>query len=98
MIVVVALIGIIGAISFPAVTSGLDSVRLTSASDSIVSFLNAALNRAERRQTPVEIYVSIAENKLKFFSVDTSRELEMPESTRIVKIHPELISGEAEQE
>ena len=48
---VVALVGMVAAIAFPSVTSGLDSVRLSSASDSIVSFLNAGLNRAERRQT-----------------------------------------------
>ena len=62
---VLAIIGMITAIAFPAVTSGLDSVRLSSASDSIVSFLNAGLNRAERRQTPVEIIISIPENKIK---------------------------------
>ena len=97
MIVVLALVGLIAAIAFPAVSSGLDSVRLTSASDSIVSFLNAALNRAERRQTPVEIVVSRPENKLKFFAVDTTRELEMPQSIRIVRIHPVLPSGEDEE-
>lgn len=97
MIVVLALVGLIAAIAFPAVSSGLDSVRLTSASDSIVTFLNSALNRAERRQTPVEIVVSIPENKLKFFGVDTARELEMPETIRIVRIHPVLPSGEDEQ-
>lgn len=96
MMMVVAIIGLVVAISFPAVTSGLESVRLSSASDSIVSFLNAALNRAERRQTPVEIYITIPENKIRFLSVDTTRELGMPETIRIVKIHPELPSGEDE--
>ena len=97
MIVVLALVGLIAAVAFPAVSSGLDSVRLSSASDSIVTFLNAALNRAERRQTPVEIVVSIPQNKLKLFAVDTTRELEMPESVRIVRIHPVLPSGEDEE-
>ncbi|HYP06704.1 MAG TPA: prepilin-type N-terminal cleavage/methylation domain-containing protein [Bryobacteraceae bacterium] len=97
MIVVLALVGFIAALAFPAVTSGLDSIRLTSASDSVVSFLNAGLNRAERRQVPVEIIVSIPENKLKLFSVDTTRELNMPEQIRIVRIHPVLPSGEDEE-
>jgi prepilin-type N-terminal cleavage/methylation domain-containing protein len=97
MIVVLALVGLIAALAFPAVSSGLDSVRLTSASDSIVTFLNGALNRAERRQTPVEIVVSIPENKLKLYAVDTTRELAMPESVRIVRIHPVLPSGEDEE-
>lgn len=98
MILVIALVGLIGAVAFPAVSTGLDSIRLASASDSIVSFLNAAMNRADRRQTPVEVFISISENKLKMFSVDTTRELEMPESIRIVKIHPELLLGEEEQQ
>ena len=41
MIIVLAIVGMVIAIAFPSVTSGLDSVRLSSASDSIVSFLNA---------------------------------------------------------
>ena len=93
MIMVLAIVGMITAISFPSVTSGLDSVRLSSASDSIASFLNAGLNRAERRQTPVEINISIAENKIRVIS-DSVRELNMPETIRIVRIHPVLPTGE----
>jgi prepilin-type N-terminal cleavage/methylation domain-containing protein len=96
MIIVLALVGMVTAIAFPSVASGLDSVRLSSASDSIASFLNAGLNRAERRQTPVEIYISISENKIRVVS-DSVRELEMPETIHIVKIHPVLPSGEEEQ-
>lgn len=94
---VVAIVGLMIAVAFPAVTSGLDSIRLTSASDSIVSFLNAGLTRAERRQTPVEIYISIAENKIRILAADLTRELAMPEKIRIVKIHPELFTPEEEQ-
>jgi type II secretory pathway pseudopilin PulG len=96
MIVVLAIVGLVSAIAFPSVTSGLDSVRLASASDSIASSLNAGLNRAERRQTPVEIAISIPQNNIKIIS-DTVRELAMPETIRIVKIHPVLPSGEEEQ-
>jgi type II secretory pathway pseudopilin PulG len=94
MMMVVAIIAMVGGLVFPAVTSGLDSVRLSSASDSIVSFLNAGLTRADRRQTPVEILISVQENKIKILAVDLSRELQMPESIRIVKILPELPSDE----
>jgi type II secretory pathway pseudopilin PulG len=96
MIIVLALVGLITAISFPAVTSGLDSVRLSSASDTIVSFLNAGLNRAERGQTPVEIVISIVENKIKIMAADRTRELSMPDSIAIIKVHPE-IPGTEEQ-
>ena len=80
MIIVLALVGLITAIAFPAVTSGLDSVRLSSASDSIVSFLNAGLNRAERGKRRSRSVISIAENKIKIMAADTTRELAMPES------------------
>lgn len=96
MIMVLAIVGMVTAIAFPSVTSGLDSVRLSSASDSIASFLNAGLNRAERRQTPVEINISVAENKIRVIS-DSVRELNMPETIRIVRIHPVLPTGEDEQ-
>src|ERR1700681_1370283 len=49
-LIVVAIIAMIAAVSFPAVSSGLDTLRLRSASDSIVSFLNIALDHADRRQ------------------------------------------------
>ena len=54
MMIVVAIIGLIVGISFPAVSAGMDSVRLASATDSLASFINAAVNRAERRQQPLE--------------------------------------------
>ena len=97
MMVVLALVGLIAGISFPSVSSGLDSVRLASASDSIVSFLNAGLTRAERRRTPIEIVVSIPENNIRILGVDTTRELPMPETIRITRIHPVLPSGDDEQ-
>jgi prepilin-type N-terminal cleavage/methylation domain-containing protein len=90
MMVVVTIIGLIGAISFPAVSSGLDSIRLSSASNSIVSLLNSALNRAERRQVPVEITISITQNNVTVRGDQTasSRILEMPEGVKIIAIHP----------
>lgn len=94
MIIVLAIVGLITAVSFPAVTSGLDSVRLRGATDTIASFLNAGLNKAERSQTPVEIVISIAENKIKILLPERTRELPMPDSIRIVKIHPELLGTE----
>lgn len=92
MMMVVALISLIAAISFPSVSSGIDSLRMTSASDSIVSFLNAALNRAERRQEAVEVTVSVQENQLVMRSPDPSflRALAMPDGVRIAKIHPAI--------
>ncbi len=94
MLVVAALVGIMAAISFPAATAGLDGLRLNSASDSIVSFLNAGLNRAERRQQVVEISVSPAERALSMRSTEPgfARRLVLPDGVSIVAIHPDIVA------
>ena len=97
MLVVSALIAIMAAISFPAATAGLDGLRLNSASDSIVSFLNAGLTRADRRQQVVEITVSMSERTLSMRSsvLGYERRLVLPEGVSIVAVHPAL-PGEPE--
>lgn len=99
MLIVVSLIGLVAAISFPSVSSGLDTLRLTSASDSVVSYLNAALNRAERRREAMEVTISRGENALMFRSPDPNylRRLEMPEGVTIARILPEINPGETER-
>ena len=57
MLIVVALIGTLAGISYPAVSAGMDSVRIASSSDDVATFLNSAVNRAERRQQPVEVVI-----------------------------------------
>lgn len=95
MMVVVALIGLMAAISFPSVSSGLDSIRLVSAADSIGAFLNSGLNRAERRQQPVEITISPRDHTLTMRSTDPGfvRTLGMPEGVTIAAVHPALPPG-----
>jgi prepilin-type N-terminal cleavage/methylation domain-containing protein len=91
MLIVMAIIGLLAGISFPAVSSGIDSLRLSSASDAVVSFLNAGLNRAERRQQLVEIVVSKADRSLTMRSSEPGflRRIELPEGVTIVSILPE---------
>ncbi len=90
MLIVVMIIGLIAGVSFPAVSSGLDSLRLASASDSLVSFLNAGLNRAERRQEGVEVAISIHDSTLTLTSPSLSRRLEMPSGVTIRQVWPQL--------
>lgn len=92
MLIVVTIIGLIAGISFPAVTSGIDSLRLASASDSLASFLNGAMNRAERRQDVVEIAISIQDNAVWLTSTGLSRKLEMPSGVTIKAVWPKLPS------
>jgi hypothetical protein len=96
MMTVVAIIGIMVGVFFPAVSAGLDSIRLVSASDSIATFLNGALNRAERRQTVIEIAISTKENVIHLYSSEPgfTRKLDMPEGVRIEAVLPPLDENE----
>ncbi len=90
MLIVATIIGLIVSISFPAVSSGIDSLRLASASDSLVSFLNGGLNRAERRQDVVEIAISIKDNAVTLTTTGLFRKLDMPAGVSIKAVWPKL--------
>jgi type II secretory pathway pseudopilin PulG len=92
MLVVVGIIGLVAAISLPSVSAGIDSVRMTSATGSVASFLNSALNRAERHQTAVEVVISPKENRLSAYSAEPGyrRELKLPDGIRIEALLPRL--------
>lgn len=98
MMVVVAIIALIAGVSYPAVTSGIDSLRLTQATDGIATFLNSALNRAERRQQVMEITISIPGNLLRVRSNEAGyvRTFTMPSGVTIQRILPEM-AGEKNQ-
>ena len=87
---VVAIIGMLAGISFPAVSAGVDSVRLRSATDSVASFLNAAVNRAERRQQAMEVVISPKDNSLSLYSNEPgfTKELKMPDGVTIEAVLP----------
>jgi prepilin-type N-terminal cleavage/methylation domain-containing protein len=90
MLIVLALIGLLAGISFPSISSGVDTLRLSSAGSSLVSFLNGALNRAERRQQAVEISIDLRENTVVSRSTEPGyeRKLEMPAGVRIASVLP----------
>jgi prepilin-type N-terminal cleavage/methylation domain-containing protein len=95
MIVVVAIIGLIAAVAFPSFSAGLDSVRLATATDNIVAFLNAGLIHADRRQAMVEVTVSMPEKSIVLRSTDPtwSRSLHMEPGMTIVRVLPVLPNG-----
>ena len=92
MVVVVALISLMVGISYPAITSGIDSLRLNAATNGVVSFLDYGLSRAERRQQMVEITISKAENSLEMRSSEPGffRKMQMPEGVSIVQVLPQV--------
>jgi prepilin-type N-terminal cleavage/methylation domain-containing protein len=92
MLVVVALISLMVGISFPAITSGIDSLRLNAATNGVVSFLDYGLSRAERRQQTVEITISKSDNSIEMRSSELGfyRKMQMPDGVSIVQVFPRL--------
>lgn len=87
MLVVVSLIGLMAAISFPSVASGLDSIRLATAADDVASTFSSALNYAERRQTAVEIAIDGGKGELRVASArpGLSRVSKLSDGVRVVE-------------
>jgi prepilin-type N-terminal cleavage/methylation domain-containing protein len=92
MMVVVAIIGLIVAVAAPSVSAGIDAVRMTSAADEVATFLNSAVNRSVRRQEPLELVISLKDNKLNLYSNDPNfnRELKMPEGIQVEAVLPKV--------
>jgi len=92
MIVVVAIIALIVGLSFPSATAGLENVRIVSAGDSVATFLNGAVNRAERHQEPIELVIAQQEGVLTLHSNEPGfvRELKMPDGVSIESVLPEI--------
>ena len=92
MLVVCSIIGLIVAVSFPSFSAGLDSVRMSSATGMVSSFLNSAVNRAERRQQAVEIIISPKDNLLTMYTNEPGfeRKLQMPGGVSIQAVLPPI--------
>ena len=87
MLIVVMIIAIIAGVSFPALTSGLSSVRLSSASGSAASFLTSAMNHVERRELAAAIVISPEKNQLAMYTAASGEKaektLQMPQGVSI---------------
>ncbi len=92
MLVVVSIIGVLAGISYPSIAAGIDSVRMRSATDSVSSILNGAVDHADRRQQPVEIVIAARENTIALISNEPGfqRRLKLPDGIRIESIYPEI--------
>jgi type II secretory pathway pseudopilin PulG len=96
MLVVVSIIGVLAGISYPSIAAGIDSVRMRSATDSVSSILNGAVDHADRRQQPVEIIIAAKENTISLISNETGfqRRLKLPDGIRIETIFPQIAEEE----
>jgi prepilin-type N-terminal cleavage/methylation domain-containing protein len=90
MMVVMLIIAVIVSVSTPSVSAGIDAVRLATATSTVASFLNSAVNLAQRRQRPVELIVSPRENRIQFLSTDagSGRELTLPDGIVLEAVLP----------
>jgi prepilin-type N-terminal cleavage/methylation domain-containing protein len=68
MLIVVAIIATVAAVSFPALTTGLAGMRLSSAASGVASFLTSSMNTVERREQPAAIVVTPKENRVDVFT------------------------------
>lgn len=95
MMIVVTIIGIIAGISFPAVTSGLAGVRLSSAAGSTASFLTSAMNTVERREQPAAIVIAPKENQIAIYTAASAEKpanhLTMPSGITIEGDEPRRV-------
>lgn len=93
MLIVVLIISLIAGVSFPALTSGLASVRLSSASGSAASFLTAAMNRVERQETAAAVVIAPKENRISTWTAASGNkpenQLQMPQGISIEGDEPE---------
>jgi type II secretory pathway pseudopilin PulG len=99
MMVVVAIIGLMIAISFPSVMAGLDSVRMSSATGTVAAFLNSAVNRAERKQQPVALIISVKDNLIAMYGNEpgSERKLKLPDGVTIQAVLPAIDGGTPDQ-
>jgi prepilin-type N-terminal cleavage/methylation domain-containing protein len=90
MVIVMAIVALIVAITFPSAAAGLESIRLRSAADSVVGFLNTALTRTDRHQEPTEIIITPADRTLSMFTADPKfvKKLQLPEGIAIAGDQP----------
>jgi prepilin-type N-terminal cleavage/methylation domain-containing protein len=87
MLIVVAIIGAVISIAYPAMTTGLAAIRLRSAAGSAASFLTSEMNSVERREQPEAIVIAPHENTLAAFTAQSGEKaadkLEMPQGISI---------------
>ena len=91
MLLVVLLISLIAGLSFPSVTTGLDSIRMRSAADSAAAFLSAAATQVERREEPLELVFSKTQNSLEAHGLlgKYNRAIILPDGIRLAGVLPE---------
>jgi len=92
MMIVLVIISLIVAISFPSTIAGMENLRLAGGARSVAAFMNAATNRAERRQEAIELTISIKDNSVIMRSPDAAfvKTLTLPPGITLRAVWPAL--------
>ena len=90
LLIVMTLIALMTGIAYPSVSAGIDAMRMRSTSDQIAHFLSIAIDRAERSQQVVEVWISPKDGALIARSPDLgfARRFEIPVPYAISAIYP----------
>ena len=96
MLLVVAIISLMAGLAFPAVSAGIDGVRLRSACDGLAAFLNYGMTWCERRQEALFLIVPNERTglRLRGLSSTTIRDFELPSGVKISAVRPESEPGQ----
>jgi type II secretory pathway pseudopilin PulG len=95
MLIVLMIIAAVAGVSFPALTAGLATVRLSSASGSVASFLTSSMNRVDRREEAAAIVITPKDSTLAVFTSASGekpdRLLELPQGISIEGDEPRRV-------
>ncbi len=100
MLLVVGIVGLMAGLTFPSFSAGLDGLRLRSASTTVASALNIAINTADRRQLPVQVSLQPALNRIVLRAAESRKDqiFEIPQGIRIKRILPALFLDEQQRD
>jgi hypothetical protein len=84
------LIALLVGVAYPSAVSGIEGIRLRTTADNVVNFLNTAIERANRRQQVVELWIAPKDNVLIARSPDQgfARRFTIPEPFHITAVRP----------
>lgn len=92
MLIVLAIVGVMSSVVWPAAAGALDSIRLRSSADSVASLLAKAAIQVERRQQPVEIVIDRDGGRFRALGADAAdrSEFVLDDGVKIAGIEPRI--------
>ena len=100
MLLVVGIVGLMASLTMPSITAGLDGLRLRSASTTVASALNIAINTADRRQLPVQLSIQPSQNRIVLRAAESRKDqiFDIPPGIKIKRILPSLFLNEEKRD